>query len=439
MNQLFRNNSIENATKAITDIEKRLILISESKPYKRMVFFQRLKNEFLKGTRQDKREYCYYLKNALKKHYTYPAKPWFWYDPLCKMKIEINESPLPLRQNNMKQVFIFAGPPLSNNGGGQRFAMIAKEMAQLGCQVHYLYYSAPHTLELIPTHYDNIWQGLIFYHTPSEVFANSSENDLCIFEAPIPYFKKYLDYANNHSMFTIYEQVDNWDSILGKNFYNREIEEYFINNVKAVTATAKELINYVNSISKSDNIIYSPNAVNIKLFNNKHDYSRPHDIPEWNGKVILYYGMLWDSWIDMELIIQTATLCKDCLFVLIGQENISRQNEIKAENILFLGLKKQEELPKYLSFSDIAIIPFKVDNIGKYVSPLKIYEYLAMGVPVLSTPLPDINDYPNVTMLESSSDWADYIHGNISFTNCDEFINSNSWTYRCRELLSLVK
>jgi glycosyltransferase involved in cell wall biosynthesis len=60
------------------------------------------------------------------------------------------------------------------------------------------------------------------------------------------------------------------------------------------------------------------------------------------------------------------------------------------ENIHFLGLKKQIDLPSYLYYSDYAILPFKTDEIGKYVSPLKLFEYIAMNKPVISTMLDDI-------------------------------------------------
>jgi hypothetical protein len=56
-------------------------------------------------------------------------------------------------------------------------------------------------------------------------------------------------------------------------------------------------------------------------------------------------------------------------------------------NVFLLGLKPQTDLAAYLAHTDVALIPFKVTETTHAVSPLKVYEYLAMGVPVAAPPL----------------------------------------------------
>src|SRR5260370_24977130 len=76
--------------------------------------------------------------------------------------------------------------------------------------------------------------------------------------------------------------------------------------------------------------------------------------------------------------------------------------------------KPQPSLPAYLQHSDVALLPFKNDEIGKYVSPLKVFEYIAMHKPVLATPLPDIVGYPNVYTSDDAENWVRFVQGQLA-------------------------
>jgi GT2 family glycosyltransferase len=115
--------------------------------------------------------------------------------------------------------------------------------------------------------------------------------------------------------------------------------------------------------------------------------------------------------------------------------------------VYFLGLKLQKDLPAYLLHSDIALMPFREDDISKYVSPIKVFEYIAMGKPVLSTYLPDIAGYPGVYIARTAEAWADYVRGGektwggsaARLAEQGAFALSNSWYARCDTLLAHVR
>ena len=107
-------------------------------------------------------------------------------------------------------------------------------------------------------------------------------------------------------------------------------------------------------------------------------------------------------------------------------------------NVYFLGLKKQDELPAYLYYSDIAMLPFKNDAIGSTVSPLKIFEYIAMEKIVLATRLPDISGYPNTICSDDYNKWAEIIKSEILHQKCSDFISENNWYERCNKLLDIT-
>jgi glycosyltransferase involved in cell wall biosynthesis len=68
------------------------------------------------------------------------------------------------------------------------------------------------------------------------------------------------------------------------------------------------------------------------------------------------------------------------------------------DNVVFLGLKAQGDLPAYLSRLDVGLVPFKVTPTTHAVSPLKVFEYLACGVPVAAPPLRAIEGVDGVVL-----------------------------------------
>jgi UDP-galactopyranose mutase len=62
----------------------------------------------------------------------------------------------------------------------------------------------------------------------------------------------------------------------------------------------------------------------------------------------------------------------------------------KARNIHYLGMKPYAELPAYFSGWDAAMLPFALNEATRYISPTKTPEYLAAGLPVISTPIKDV-------------------------------------------------
>ena len=111
-----------------------------------------------------------------------------------------------------------------------------------------------------------------------------------------------------------------------------------------------------------------------------------------------YYGAL-ARWFDAPLLDAVARENPDWRFVLIGQEldqSLSREPLLKRENVLWLGPRDYETLPGYLASFDVATIPFRINPITLATSPLKLFEYFAGGKPVVTTPMPECEAFPEV-------------------------------------------
>lgn len=103
-----------------------------------------------------------------------------------------------------------------------------------------------------------------------------------------------------------------------------------------------------------------------------------------------FYGVI-DERFDIDLLDRVAKMRPDWSFVMVGPVvKISEDELPKQPNIHYLGSKKYEQLPAYLSGWDVALMPFAMNESTEFISPTKTPEYLAGGKPVVSSPIRDV-------------------------------------------------
>lgn len=343
-----------------------------------------------------------------------------------------------------RKIFIFASIPYYDIGGGQRSAQLAKVFNNLGYEVFYIF--GAHSSESIiynmeiPTvrhlYVDNYKEENFRDHVKKE--------DLVIVEFPHEKFLPFLDIAKNKKAKIVYENIDNWETSLGSDLFKKDVLFKFLKKADVLVGTAKPLVKqlkgYLRELKISKNVIYVPNAVNESIFDSKKDYKKPNDFIA-GEKTLLYYGSLWGEWFDWELIFGIAKKFPSYSILMIGEDKCIKSIVEKApKNVHFLGIKRQTELPAYLKYSDVAMIPFKVDKIGEYVSPLKIFEYISMGKNVISTKLPEVIGYPNTFVGDTIDEWENILLEIATKEPEDPyvFINNNTWYSRSEKILESV-
>ncbi len=348
---------------------------------------------------------------------------------------------------NGRNVYIFATVPYFDVGGGQRSSQLSKIYNKMGFSVYYIYaYECSEDnipLISIPTTYHKLISNVSY----EELEDTVKEDDLFIFEAPIKMFDKFLALAKIKNAKVVYENIDNWETSLGSMFFNRETLIMMLNNADMIVATAKKLVaqteEYVKKYCKEPKkVYYLANAVDDEIFEPRKTYEKPEDI-KIGEKTLLYYGSLWGEWFDWDIIENIAKSNEKIAINLIGDySGIPNIVDKMPKNVYFLGIKKQIELPAYLQYTDFALLPFKVGKIGDYVSPLKIFEYISMNIPVLATTLPDIQNYPNVYTSCNAEDWLEQINKynktDESTELRDKFIDENNWYNRCTYILDVL-
>ncbi|MGI9149137.1 MAG: glycosyltransferase [Chloroflexota bacterium] len=105
------------------------------------------------------------------------------------------------------------------------------------------------------------------------------------------------------------------------------------------------------------------------------------------------------EWVDLQLLGHLATARRDWSFLLIGPVGTDVAAVQHLPNVRLLGQRPYATLPRYLAAMDVALIPFKQDPVTYHADPIKAYEYLAAGVPVVATDLPALRRLAHVVRL----------------------------------------
>lgn len=146
---------------------------------------------------------------------------------------------------------------------------------------------------------------------------------------------------------------------------------------------------YLNDIAKKNNqnSVYVGQGCDVSLYNKELITEIPEDIKSISSPVIGYIGALKSSRLSIGILEHIALSTPKWNVVLVGPEDeaFAKSNLHNIKNVLFLGSKKEKELPKYLDAFDVALNPQALNEltIGNY--PRKIDEYLAMGKPIVAT------------------------------------------------------
>lgn len=339
-------------------------------------------------------------------------------------------------------VFILTGIPIDDTGGGSRGAQIARQF--LGCNylVVYLYKfpKAEHKDLKLPIWHPRLLHGIVsnmdwkaFIWQYGKLL--NQKQLLALVEFPLKDFLPYIVSIKDCGGKVIYDLIDDWTSSLGGAWYSEDVENQIYHQADVLIATTQELVRDLHMRSKRE-VHLLPNAVNLNLFNRRKEYERPRDLPL--GKLqIIYTGALWGEWFDWGLLERLAERFPQAAITVIGDYDGGAR--IQSENVHFLGLKGQNELPSYLAHSDVAIIPWKNNSITQATSPLKVYEYLAMGLPVVAPNIAPLADMPCVFRTTSQDEFLDAVQHaadiEIDLDELDTFVTKNSWSTRVKWLI----
>jgi glycosyltransferase involved in cell wall biosynthesis len=140
-------------------------------------------------------------------------------------------------------------------------------------------------------------------------------------------------------------------------------------------------------------VIRVPNGIDFARFEGPAP-PPPPEYAAWNSPVAVYVGAL-AGWVDLALVEACARAHPGMAFALIGPEPEGGVPLPQLPNVHYLGRKPPGEIPAYLRHAAVGLIPFRsaqLDALIGHVNPLKLYEYLAAGLPVVATDWPALRE-----------------------------------------------
>lgn len=268
--------------------------------------------------------------------------------------------------------------------------------------------------------------------------------------------KKYI----NDGYKIIYEYIDDLSpQLVGTKELPINIKEkynYMLHDTENVfvVVTADELQKDVISKRGNKNLVFSCNGVDFKHFRNidfnyKFDKNFT-DIINSRKPIIGYYGAL-ASWFDYEMVKYLAKEKPDYNIVLIGikyDDTFDKANLQEYFNIFFLGPKNYDVLANYASHFDVCTIPFLINDITQATSPLKLFEYMALGKPIVTTAMKECKKYESVMIANNKKEFVQLIdkaleinreHNENYFTLLNKEALENTWEQKALLIIDLLK
>ncbi|HEY0462291.1 MAG TPA: glycosyltransferase [Pyrinomonadaceae bacterium] len=244
----------------------------------------------------------------------------------------------------------------------------------------------------------------------------------------------------------VYYCVDEYTAFTGVSSGLKEIEEDLFRRADLVVVSAEPLLESKKKFNPKTFLIR--HGVDFNHFRKALDEATeiPGEIKDLPKPIIGFHGLLAD-WVDFELIKKIAEHFKNGSVVLIGKITFDAEKKVKildnVPNIHFLGRKPYEELPSYCKGFDAALNPFVMNELTRNVNPLKVREYLAAGLQVVSTDIPEVRVLEDCATAANHADFIAKIEEILQNpkprTAVSDAIRHESWDAKVEELRAVMR
>ena len=250
----------------------------------------------------------------------------------------------------------------------------------------------------------------------------------------------------------VYDYIDAIDPALSMNPGNIiRRHKSMIKKSDIVLTTADTLFSEVKKL-RSDDVFMLSNGVDYSHFHiEKNPNTTPNVIKKIKAKgnpIIGYYGAL-ATWTDYELIRYCAIKRPDLEFVIIGwdyDQSFSKSDLVKVENIHYLGIIPYSRLPSFAIWFDVCLLPFKINKISQSTNPIKMFEFMALGKPIVSTNMNEAKKYKSILIAKDHDEFLKKINEALDLRNDKKYLSlldkearDNTWEGRFNKLNNLLE
>ncbi|MCS7257872.1 MAG: glycosyltransferase, partial [candidate division WOR-3 bacterium] len=280
----------------------------------------------------------------------------------------------------------------------------------------------------------------MIYHLKHKFYPLVKQKSKIVCLATTPYW--YPIIKNIGFSFLVYDCIDDLKVFCKEKHLNyfSVLQKKLINISDLVIVSAEALKEDIKKINSTVPIYLISNGVPTNFY--KPDLPVPKELQSLPRPIIGFIGALFE-WVDTKLIENSARKLSYCSFVLIGPKQNIEIAEIN--NIYYLGPKPYNEIPYYINAFDVCIIPFVAGEVSKKVDPIKVYEYLAYGKPVVAINLPELQRLSEIVYLANTQEeFISMIKIALSETQSELkrkrmfFAQNNTWEIRTQMLINTI-
>jgi len=256
---------------------------------------------------------------------------------------------------------------------------------------------------------------------------------------PAPVIEKFRD------IFKVYYCIDDYSALPGVDKMRiREMDRLMSEQCDLIFCASQPLVDSKKRFG--DKVILSRHGVDFDHFQDIYlkKIEPAPEVRDLPRPVIGYFGLM-EKWVDFEMIGYAAKRHPDWTFLMIGGMVVQEHPCRNLVNVRFIGSRPYEVLPSYAAVFDVGILPF-VDNEQIYNSnPLKLRQYLAMGIPVVSTSYPEAAVFSEIIeIVKSKEEFVAAIEKVLSQDSPEqarkriETVRPMSWENRYQDVMTTV-
>ena len=198
-------------------------------------------------------------------------------------------------------------------------------------------------------------------------------------------------------------------------------------------------------------LVFSSNGVDYDFFQQFDEgYAFDEDfqrIVDAGKPIVCYYGAL-AKWFDYDLVKKIAATGKYSvvLFGIKYDESFDENLPEPVENLYFLGPRDYHVLKYYARASDVLMIPFQITDITRSTNPVKVFEYMALHKPIVTTDMNECHKYRSILIGESHEDFLAKLEQAMSLRDDADYLalldreaRDNDWSYKARAIIDMIR
>ncbi len=226
------------------------------------------------------------------------------------------------------------------------------------------------------------------------------------------------------------------------------MNQRLLRETEVVFAVSQSLFKRAHQVNRG--AVYAPNATDCKVLSTAADSTGPlaPEMADMPPPRLGYIGQIGDRF-DFNLIEALAQMHPTWSFVLVGPVWLNKQDQAarlaRYPNVILAGRQPFERLPEFLRGFNVCLIPHEVGDLTTSMDPIKLYDYMASGKPIVSTPVAGVDRFDDVVYIaEGTEEFTAAIlqafsENDTLCTRRQEYAKQHTWDVRASQMWNIIQ